>query len=79
MTVGDYLLRCRLGAGVKQHEIASLIDTTAQYISNVERSVNKPATKYLEPWCKLVRANKNTVFKLMMVDYRTKVREGLGM
>lgn len=79
MTLGEYLSGCRIEKGLTQREVSEAIKTGSQYVSNVERNINKPAPKYLAKWASLVKANKNTVFKLMMSDYRNKVREGLEL
>lgn len=78
--VGAYLREKRMKAGLKQKDIAEILNySSIQFVSNIERGLADPPSKHLCDWCEAVEANKNTVFKLMMAKYRNEVREGLDL
>lgn len=78
--VGRYLRSCRYEAQKTQQQVANHCGLkTLQYISNVERGLCQPSMATIGPWCEITGANKNTVFQKMMSDYRTRLREGLGL
>jgi len=70
----------RMENSLTQSDVAKVIGvSTPQNISNVERGVSPIPFDHLEEWVSFIGANKNTVMKLLMNNYRKKVRKGLGL
>jgi len=72
-----YLKDTRLKSLIKQNELARVINTTPQYISNVEAGLCVPAINRLNKWCDHIRADKKKVVKLILAQYKEKLELNL--
>lgn len=60
--IGENIKNFRTFRGIKQQELADMLDRTKSVISNWERGANSPDVEICEKLCKILRVTPNELF-----------------
>ena len=60
--IGENIKNFRTFRGIKQQELADMLDRTKSVISNWERGINSPEVDLVETMCKIFQCSPNEIF-----------------